>query len=277
MGSLSEKELYIFDLDGVIYRSNKPIPEAIQFIHALHSKNKQVTYLTNNSSKTKSEFALKLISMGIQAKEDEIYTSAYISAEYLKAHYRDGTAFVIGESGFESILKEAGFTVLNESNPEIIEMEQISDDIGADFVIVGWDRFVTYNKFRSAMMLIQKGAHFYASNDDSSFPGPDSIWPGAGALVAFLQTALHQQPKKIFGKPSPMGINQILQNYGVLPANAVMVGDRLTTDILAGNRAGVTTIGVETGIHFRKDLLKFGEDHHPTHFVSSLKELMNEI
>ncbi|MHA1520786.1 MAG: HAD-IIA family hydrolase, partial [Promethearchaeota archaeon] len=265
MGLLSEKELYIFDLDGLIYKSNQPIPEAIQFIHALKSKNKQITYLTNNSSKTKSEYAAKLNSLGIPTREEEIYTSAYISAEFLKARYQDENVFVIGERGFEMILKEAGFHILNETNPELVDMEKIPSSVEAKIVIVGWDRFVTYNKFRCAMMLVQKGAHFYASNDDSSFPGPDSIWPGAGALVAFLQTALNQQPKKIFGKPSPMGINQILQKYGKSPLDAVMIGDRLTTDILAGNRAGVTTIFVETGIHSRKDLSRFGKDHQPTY------------
>lgn len=277
MGQLSNKELFIFDLDGVLYRGNSPIPSAIDFIHELHKRGKKCAFLTNNASKTKTDFAIKLQKLGIETEESEIFTSAYIAAENLQVNYPGSTIFVIGEKGLETIMHEAGFNILNQIHPEIIEAESIPSNIQADFVIVGWDRFVTYSKFRCAMMLVQKGAIFYATNADTSFPGPDAIWPGAGALVAFLETALHRPPKQIFGKPNPMGINYILTQYHCTPEKAVMIGDRLTTDILAGNRAHISTICVETGIHTRKNLSEVSEECRPTLFTPNLKDLLSEL
>ncbi|MCF2139951.1 MAG: HAD-IIA family hydrolase [Candidatus Lokiarchaeota archaeon] len=275
MKVVEQKELFIFDLDGVIYRGSEPIAEAVEFISKLHQMNKKCTYLTNNSSKTRQEFAKKLQKLGLDVKENEIFTSAYLSADILAKKYPSATVFLIGETGLHKVMKERGFVILNEKYPELINLEILPSDIYADFVLVGWDRFVTYNKFRCAMMLIQKGAEFYATNADSSFPGPDALWPGAGALVAFLQTALHSPPKKIFGKPDPAGIKFILNQLEIHPSKAVMIGDRLSTDILAGNHAQITTIAVETGIHTKADLCRYSPEYHPQIFVSSLLDLFS--
>lgn len=272
---IAEKDLFIFDMDGVIYRASQPIPEAVEFLSLLQEHGKKVVFLTNNSSKTREMFAEKLSSFEIKINPTDIFTSAYLAADYLSKEFPGGTTFLIGEMGMHKIMKNAGFHVLNEEHPEIIDMEVIPPNIQADFVLVGWDRHVTYNKFRCAMMLIQRDAEFFATNTDTSFPGPDAFWPGAGALVAFLQTALQFPPKKIFGKPDPTGINLILQKFHIPKEKAVMVGDRLTTDILAGNRAGITTIAVETGIHNRNHLFNFPEECTPTYFISSLSELWN--
>ncbi|MHA1777760.1 MAG: HAD-IIA family hydrolase [Promethearchaeota archaeon] len=271
---LRDKELFIFDLDGVIYRASSPIPEAIKFLSLLKQNDKKYVFLTNNSSKTREMFSHKLKAFNIEVDPSDIFTSAYLAADFLSTKFPGGSAFLIGELGMYEIMKKAGFCILNEEDPEIIDMEILPPDIRADFVLVGWDRHVTYNKFRCAMMLIQKGAKFYATNTDTSFPGPDSFWPGAGALVAFLQTALQHPPKKIFGKPDPSGINLILRKFEIQKERAVMIGDRLTTDILAGNRARITTVAVETGIHKRDHLNHFSNDCTPTLFVSSLSELI---
>ncbi|WP_457558464.1 HAD-IIA family hydrolase [Candidatus Harpocratesius sp.] len=275
MNVIEQKELFIFDLDGVIYRGSEPIAEALEFISKLNLMNKKCVYLTNNSSKTRQDFAYKLKKMGLDVKDKEIFTSAYISADILAKKYPAATAFIIGENGLHKVMKERGFKILNEMYPELINLEVLPSDIYADFVLVGWDRFVTYNKFRCAMMLIQKGAEFYATNADSSFPGPDALWPGAGALVTFLQTALHSPPKKIFGKPDPTGIKFILNQLKIDPSKAVIIGDRLSTDILAGNHAQITTIAVETGIHTKADLCRYSLEYHPQIFVSSLLDLFS--
>ena len=151
----------------------------------------------------------------------------------------------------------------------------IPNSVASDLVVVGWDRKVTYNKLRTAMVLIRNGAKFYATNDDASFPAPNNqLWPGTGAIVAFLSTALNKKPEKIFGKPDPDGILSILKKYNISPNEAVLIGDRLNTDILGGNRAGIVTIAVETGINNRQDLENTPQEQHPNYFFTNLDELI---
>ncbi len=271
---LKNKKLFIFDMDGVIYRTNEPIPSGIRAVHKLRSMKKQVVFLTNNSSKSRESYKEFLNQLGIICEIEDIFTSGYLTAQILSSLYTSAIIFVIGEEGLISELKLEGFKILNEEFPDIENMESIPINVRADLVVVGWDRKVTYNKFRTAMTLIKNGAKFYATNDDASFPAPkNQLWPGTGAIVAFLSTALNEKPKKIFGKPNPEGILSILKINNISPSEAVLIGDRLNTDILGGNRAGITTIAVETGINNKKDLLKAPKEQHPTYFFTNLDEL----
>lgn len=273
---LKNKKLFIFDMDGVIYRTKEPIPSGIRAVQKLRSLGKQVVFLTNNSSKSRESYQELLSQLGIKCEIKDIFTSGYLTAQILSSLYPSAKIFVIGEEGLISELKLEGFKILNEEFPEIENSESIPTDFRADLVVVGWDRKVTYNKFRTAMVLIKNGAKFYATNDDASFPAPNNqLWPGTGAIIAFLSTALSQKPENIIGKPNPEGILSILRINNTLPNDAVLIGDRLNTDILGGNRAGITTIAVETGINNKQDLLNAPQDQHPTYFFTNLDELLN--
>ncbi|QEE17561.1 HAD-IIA family hydrolase [Promethearchaeum syntrophicum] len=273
---LENKKLFILDMDGVIFLGQKePIPSGIRAVQKLRSMGKQVVFLTNNSSKSRDSYKQFLSHIGITCEIEDIYTSGYLTAQILSRLYPSATIFVIGEEGLISELKLEGFKILNEEFPNVENEELIPNNMEADLVVVGWDRKVTYNKLRTAMTLIKKGAKFYATNDDASFPAPNNqLWPGTGAIVAFLSTALNEKPEKIFGKPNPEGILSVLKNYNILPSEAVLIGDRLNTDILGGNRAGIVTIAVETGINNRKDLVNTPHDQHPTYFFTNLDELL---
>ena len=272
---LKNKKLFIFDMDGVIYRTREPIPSGIRAVQKLRSMGKQVVFLTNNSSKSRESYKEFLSQLGIICEIKDIFTSGYLAATILSPLYPSANIFVIGEVGLISELKSAGFKILNEEIPDIENMESIPINFRADLVIVGWDRKVTYNKLRTAMALIKNGAKFFGTNDDASFPAPNNqLWPGTGAIIAFLSTALNQKPEKIFGKPNPDGILSILRINKILPNEAVLIGDRLNTDILGGNRAGITTIAVETGINNQQDLLDAPQDQHPTYFFTNLDELI---
>jgi phosphoglycolate/pyridoxal phosphate phosphatase family enzyme len=274
---LSEKKIFIFDLDGVVYRGSDPIPSAITAINKLKTLGKKIVFLTNNATKTRESFAKKLNSMGIPANENDIYTSSYLATIALAKEYPKGQVFVIGEEGLIYDLKHVGFTILNEKYPELDAVSKIPAEITADFVIVGMDTKVTYYKFRTALMLINKGAHFYATNDDANFPAPDTIWPGAGANVAFVSTAAMQPPRKVFGKPYPYGIEMILSTFRFSKETCVAIGDRLNTDILAGNRAGVDTVCVGTGISTEKEIIAAQGDLKPRYYFSTLLEMMNSF
>jgi len=272
---LKNKKLFIFDLDGVIYRTSEPIPSGIRAVQKLHSLGKQVVFLTNNSSKSRESYKEFLSQIGIMCEIKDIFTSGYLTAQILSSLYPSAKIFVIGEEGLISELKLEGFKILNEEFPNNENEELIPNNITADLVVVGWDRKVTYNKLRTAMTLINNGAKFYATNDDASFPAPNNqLWPGTGAIVAFLSTALNKKPEKIFGKPNPDGILSILKNYNISPSEAILIGDRLNTDILGGNRAGIVTIAVETGVNNRQDLVNTPQEQHPTYFFTNLDELI---
>ncbi|UYP45013.1 hypothetical protein NEF87_001298 [Candidatus Lokiarchaeum ossiferum] len=273
---LKKKDLFIFDMDGVLYRTSEPIPSGIACVKKLRDLGKIVVFLTNNSSKTPENFAQKLYDMGLQVESELIYTSATITAMQLSSQYRNAQVYVIGEHGLYQALKDQGFTVLNEIYPNIEDLTIIPEDLTADLVVVGWDTHVNYNKFRVAMMLILKGAQFYATNDDASFPAPGTFWPGSGANVAFLSTALGKAPEKIFGKPFPDGIQTILQHYHKDPDSAVLVGDRLSTDILGGNHAKITTVFVETGINSHDDVSRVSEEQKPTYTFPLLSDMIDK-
>lgn len=273
--SLKNKKLFIFDMDGVIYRTREPIESGIRTIKKLQSLGKQVAFFTNNSSKSRESYKKLLDRLEIDCSIEDIFTSGHITASILSHQYPAAEVFVIGEEGLISELKLHGFRILNDLYPNLEAKDELEDKFSADLVIVGWDRKVTYNKLRIAMTLIINGAKFYATNDDASFPAPNNqLWPGTGAIIAFLATALNKKPEKIFGKPNPEGVVSILNYYKITPNDAVLIGDRLNTDILGGNRAGIITIAVETGINKREDLNSTPSEQHPTFFLSDLDELV---
>ena len=198
---LSEKKLFIFDLDGVIYRDADPIESGIACVQKLQTLGSAVAFFTNNSTKSPQSYAEKLATMGLEISSEQVFTSSIIAASFLKLLYSNGSVFVIGEMGLISAMKDVGFEILNEKFPNLDEEKLVPSDIMADFVIVGLDQGVTYNKFRMAMMLIMNGAPFFATNDDANIPVPGALWPGAGANVAFLSTCLRKPPEKFLENP----------------------------------------------------------------------------
>jgi len=272
---LQNKKLFIFDLDGVIYRGSTPIPSAIEALKRLREQKKEIVFLTNNSSKTGETVASKLHRMGIQVTSSQVFTSGLITAINLSQMYPQARVYCVGGDGLQETLFDYGFEILNRTWPGLELSSVIPENIQADLVVVGWDPSVTYKRLRTAMMLVLNGARFYATNDDASFPAPGTMWPGAGANVASLSTALDQSPQKIFGKPNPEGILEILKNFQVEPIDAVMVGDRMSTDILGGNRARIDTVLVETGVHTHADLEKFPDEMHPTFIYQNLVRMLD--
>ncbi len=263
-------------MDGVLYRHTEAISSAIKVVNDLKRMGKKIAYLTNNSTKTPQEYVEKLSTMGLEARPEEVYTSSTISANLLEKSNPGPLVYVIGMYGLKDALKKKGFTLLNEERPDLEEHPLLPDGVRADMVVMGWDTKLTFAKMRTGMMLILDGAEFYATNDDYNFPVPGTLWPGTGAQIAYLSRALGKPPKKIFGKPQPDGIYSILKNLNLQKEEAVMIGDRFNTDILAGNNAGVTTICVETGINTSKDIEKTPVAHHPDHIFPTLKDWFEE-
>jgi 4-nitrophenyl phosphatase len=233
---------FVLDIDGVLYTGDRPLPGAAQFILLLHQRRLPFMVLTNNSTRTPERIAERLQSMGMEVAADRIVTSSLAAALYLKKIYGSGTrVYVVGEEGLRSPLSSAGF--------------QLADEGPADCVVVGMDRTVTYDKLKRAALLIRAGARFIATNPDTTFPSPEGLIPGAGALIAALRASTGRCPV-VIGKPEPTCFELALEKLGATAASAAALGDRLDTDIEGGRRAGMWTILVLSGVSTPDDLAK---------------------
>ena len=248
---LKDIELAIFDLDGVIYRGDKLISDSDKVITALKELKIKVVYNSNNSTITREMYVKRLKEFNIESEILDFYTSASITASEITKLKQNATIYVIGEMGLKEELKRCGHEVVNaESNHKEV-----------NFVIVGLDRALTYAKLAFAQRCILEGtAKFYATNADASLPVAAGLLPGAGVMVNAVETCTDQKPVKIFGKPNPKGIQSILEHTNSNPNLSVIFGDRLNTDILAGNRAGINTALVLTGVTKASDIEKLRKD-----------------
>lgn len=258
---------YIFDLDGVIYRGNEPQPFAREAVQALRDQGHIVRFYTNNSSQTRSDYADKLESMGIPTPVEEIMTSSYATALYfIEKNALGKTVYQIGERGITEELAAVGMNVITNC---------AESDAPIDYVVVGIDRNFHYDKLARAQKAILAGAKFIATNEDPTFPiEGGELMPGGGSIVAAVRTATATQPF-VIGKPQTYAFNKILELVGIGPDRAVMVGDRLNTDVAVGNRAGACTVLVLTGVTTREQAEKAVGDQKPDRVIQTLGELLS--
>jgi HAD superfamily hydrolase (TIGR01450 family) len=255
-------DAFLLDLDGVVYRGDLPVPAAPQTARALREAGKRVVFLTNNSARTPEQVAEKLRGMGIQAAPGEVVTSAHATAEWIARQGADGdtTAFVIGQDGIRAALGEAGVKVLNGDPQE------------AAFVVVGWDGDVTYDALRTASVLVSRGARLVATNADTSYPAPGGeLWPGAGAILAAVEAA-SKTTATVIGKPHRPLFDTALDRAG--RGDALMVGDRIETDVVGAAQAGLDCALVLTGASGPAELLD--HDELPVAVLEDLGELLAE-
>lgn len=232
-------KLAIFDLDGVIYRGKTLIPNSDKIIRELKEGSIKIVYNTNNSTATRQTYVERLKKFNIESELSDFYTSASITSAEISKLKNNAKIFVIGEQGLRSELQSFGHTIITES----------TDYKEVDFVIVGLDRDFKYENLAIAQKCILEGkAQFYATNADATLPVARGFKPGAGVMVNALKTCTGKEPIRIFGKPESFGIRMILSDTQTPTKNACIFGDRLNTDILAGNRVGITTVAVLTGV-----------------------------
>lgn len=256
---------FVFDLDGVVYRGEQALPGAVDTIETLRRLGHQVYFLTNNSTQTRTTYANKLRGMGIPVDEEHIMTSSYATALYLIEQGAEGkSAFVVGEEGIRKELEAVGLRVVTEAP--------------ADYLVVGMDKSFNYDTLLRAQHAILGGAEFIATNRDTTYPlEAGLIVPGGGALVAAIEVASGVQPL-VIGKPEPHTMNAILELAGCSPEEAVIVGDRLDTDVLLGKRVGSPTVLVLTGVTTERDLEQAPLELRPDVVVRALPEILqNEV
>ena len=230
----------ILDMDGVLWHGDTPLPGFAEFFSTLDDLGITFVLATNNATKIATQYQAKLARLGATVTARQILTSAEATADFLSQQYPAGTAvFIIGEDGLHQSLTAKGF---NPLTPKAVYEGQT-----APLVVLGFTRHVIYNDLAMGALLVNNGARFIGTNPDPSFPSEIGRLPGAGALMAVISTATGVQPT-IVGKPEPVIFQTAMQRLGGLPHNTAMVGDRLTTDILGGQRAGIGTILLMSGV-----------------------------
>jgi HAD superfamily hydrolase (TIGR01450 family) len=249
---------FLFDLDGVIYRDRSPLPGAAETVAALRTAGHRVLFATNNATRERAAFLALLREVGVEARIDELGTSASVTASYLRGLPQPpATALVVGAGALRQELLDAGIRVVDEH---------------PDCVVVGLDREFSYRTLASAQQAILDGALLVATNRDPQFPGADRIWPGAGSIVAAVETAAQCQATAI-GKPGPLLYQTLLEAAGADPRCAVAVGDNLLTDIAAANAMDLPSVLVLTGVSRRDDLAT--SPFKPSLVVDTLPQLLD--
>ena len=248
---------FICDMDGVIYHGNKVLPGVAEFINWLNKEKKEYLFLINNSGYTPCELKLKLARMGLDVPEHHFYTSALATAAFLKEQSPGCSVYAIGEAGLLNALYEAGCT-MNDVNP--------------DYVVVGEGRTYSLESLTKATNLVLGGAKLIGANPDVTGPIENGIAPACRALIAPIELATGKQAY-FCGKPNPLMMRTGLKLLGCHSAEAVMIGDRMDTDIISGLETGMSTVLVLSGVTTRADLDKFA--YRPKYILNDVGDIVN--
>ncbi|MGE7593849.1 TIGR01457 family HAD-type hydrolase [Peribacillus frigoritolerans] len=243
---------YLIDLDGTMYRGTEQIAEAAGFINDLRKRDIPYLFVTNNSSRTPAQVADKLRSIGISTEDDQIFTTSMATANYIAEQKKGASVYVVGEEGIIEALKEKGMTLVEEH---------------PDYLVMGIDRGINYEKLSKACLAVRNGAVFISTNGDIAIPTEQGLLPGNGSLTSVVSVSTQVQPIFI-GKPESVIVEQALRVLGVPKEETIMVGDNYDTDILAGINAGIDTLLVHTGVTTKERLKQYKEQ--PTHVVDTL-------
>lgn len=247
---------YFIDLDGTTYKGKEQIPAAARFISRLQAANKEILFVTNNSTRTPEFVATNLRNNHhINVSADNIYTTALATADYLDAKAGNRRkVYMVGENGLKEALQSRHF-IFTEDRP--------------DYVVVGLDSHVTYEKLEQAVLLIRAGATFIGTNADSNLPNEKGMVPGAGSLIKLVEYATQQKPIMI-GKPEAIIMQMALRKVRLAKKQVVMVGDNYLTDIQAAINIGMDSLLVYTGLSTPQQVKKMSVQ--PTNTVNSLDE-----
>ena len=229
--SLDGIDAIFLDLDGTIYLGGEPIEGALDFLERLKQRGIRRFFLSNNSSKSVSQYLEKLTSMGIPATEQDILLSTHDLLSWLKKEGITDT-YLVGTEGMREMLEDDGIRTRAQS---------------PQYVVLGYDTEINYEKLSAASIHLHRGVPMVASHPDIVCPSPDGGLPDTGAYIDLFEATTGVRPVHICGKPNPGMILHKIVELGLRPDNCAMVGDRLYTDIEMAERSGVHGILVLSG------------------------------
>lgn len=224
----------ILDMDGVLWKQTQPIGDLPNIFNRIKNHPLKVSLVTNNASLSIDQYIDKLKIFGVNLKSEEIINSSLVMVQYLNQHYPNGgNLYIIGENGLHQTLTADSRFHFGEENVQA--------------VIVGLDLNLSYDKLCRATLLIRSGAAFLATNADVTFPTPQGLVPGVGAILACLEAATCVKPH-VVGKPAPEIYLMAMERMKVNPEETLVVGDRLETDIAGAQKIGCRTALVLSGV-----------------------------
>ncbi len=253
---IKAKAGFIIDMDGVIYHGNKILPGVPEFLRWLEDSGKKYLFLTNASQRTPKELQEKLQRLGIIVGEEHFYTSALATAGFLSSQKPNGSAFIIGDAGLIHAMYSVGYTT-NNVNP--------------DYVIVGDTSSYNFEKIELAVNLVLKGARLIGTNPDVSGPVETGISPSVKALIAPIEIVSGREAYFV-GKPNPLMMRIALKKLGLKREEAIVIGDRMDTDIRCGMESEIDTLLVLSGITSREDIDSF--PYRPKYVLNGIIDLV---
>ncbi|KAL1559974.1 Phosphoglycolate phosphatase 2 [Salvia divinorum] len=280
---LDSVDAFLFDCDGVIWKGDSLIDGVSDTLDFLRSMGKKLVFVTNNSTKSRRQYAKKFHSVGISVSEDEIFSSSFAAAMYLKVNKfpKEKKVYVIGEEGILEELELAGFTPLGgpEDGKKTANMKRNSffeHDKNVGAVVVGLDQYINFYKLQYGTLCIREnpGCLFIATNRDAVGNLTDlQEWPGAGCMVAAICGTTQKDPI-VVGKPSTFLMDFLLEKFNIPTSKMCMVGDRLDTDILFGQNSGCRTLLVFSGVTKESDLQDPLNQIHPEYMTTTLSDIL---
>lgn len=232
-GDLGSIRGLVIDMDGVLWHGDQALPGAHDFFDVLGKKEIKYLLATNNPSRTPEGFAAKAKRLGLRVRREQVITSGIATVEYLGKTYPPGSRiYPICGRALKDLIKGAGF-ILSEKDPVA--------------VVVSMDPDISYEIIKQGTLLIWGGAEFIATNPDPYYPSEEGFLPGSGTLVEAFAASTARRPR-VMGKPEPFMFELAAQRMGLRPSQIATIGDRLDTDVLGAERAGMKTILVLSGV-----------------------------
>lgn len=249
-------EAFILDLDGTLYVEDQILPGAEGTVKCLRNTGASLRFITNNPRYSKQFYVDKLNRLGIDAKSEEVITSANLAATYLASNPQYDKVYVLGEKQLKKELSKKGVSLIEEAS--------------ANTVLVSFDTTVTYEKLQRAHEALRNGAHFIATNPDILCPTLNGGMIDAGALIALLEASSGRKLLKVIGKPSKLMAELVLKQLEIPAERCVVVGDRLYTDVQLGNRAGMTTVWINR----ERERIPNNFPYQPDYEINEICELL---
>ena len=253
---LAQIDGLMIDLDGTTYLGDHLLPGAAEFYHAARNLGKRILYITNNSSHGPERYANNLRSLGIPVRDDEVFTAGEATLAYLKQK-ACRSAFPIATADFRRMMVDAGLEI---------------DDRHPDYVVVGFDTELTYEKLKTGCLLLRKGTRFVATHPDPVCPTAEGEVPDAGAILALIETATARTPEMIVGKPNPIMFELAMKHLRLPKGSVAMIGDRLATDVAMAEHAGATSVLVLSGVSTPDDAEK--SRHRIDYVVQTMADII---
>ena len=259
---ISDKKLFLLDMDGTIYLGNELFDGTIDFLQKVKKNGGRYVFVTNNSSKSVDAYVDKLAGLGIKATDDDFLTSTDATIIYLQENLKGKKVYSLGTQSFTNQLKEAGIDVCCD----------VSDDV--DVLVISNDTELTFKKLEDACILLGRDVDYIATNPDWVCPTSYGYVPDCGSFAEMLYKATGKKPKFI-GKPNPEMLTLAMHKLGYTAEETVMVGDRIYTDIASGYNAGIDTVFVLSGEGTLEDVEL--TDKKPTYVMNNIRELYDRI